>query len=174
MLRSALLATFLLFSISMQAANAITTIILIRHAEKATTGGSDVALSETGQARAKELARILADANITAIYVTQYKRTHQTVQPLADALGVKPQMIHVDTSNREYETNLLRDIREKHAGETVLVAGHNVTVDFVLRELGAKERFNIPEPEFDRLIVCTITEGAAPKVVALRYGALAH
>ena len=174
MLRSIFLATFLLFSLSMQAANAITTIILVRHGEKAPAGASEVVLSAAGEARANELARILRDANITAIYATQYIRTQQTAKPLAEALGLKPQLVHVDTSNQEYEQNVVRDIREKHAGETVLVVGHNVTVDFILRELGAKERFNIPEAEFDRLIICTIADGAPPKVTALRYGVTAH
>ena len=31
---------------------------------------------------------MLKDAGITAIYATQYKRTHQTAAPLAAALGV--------------------------------------------------------------------------------------
>jgi 2,3-bisphosphoglycerate-dependent phosphoglycerate mutase len=163
MTRAALLATFLLCSIPMQAA---TTLILVRHAEKASMQG-DMPLSDAGHARATELARVLADARISTIYTTQYLRTQQTVAPLAKALKLEPRKIE---TGKTYAADVVRTIREKHAGETVLVAGHsNTTVD-VLRELGMKDPPFIPEPQFDDLFVCTLADGAAASCVALRYG----
>src|SRR5256714_4446556 len=67
----------------------VTTVILVRHAEKIIDPNNpDVDLSPAGQARAQEIVRMFGDAGINAIYATQYKRTQQTVKPLADKLGL--------------------------------------------------------------------------------------
>jgi len=51
-------------------ANAAPVIFIVRHAEKATTGGKDPDLSVEGQKRADALAQILKDSKITAVFVT--------------------------------------------------------------------------------------------------------
>lgn len=165
MKRFALFAIIVFMSTSARAA---TTIILVRHAEKASMSG-DMPLSEAGAARAKELARVLSDAGISAIYTTQYLRTQQTVAPLAEALQITPRVI--EAGGKAYPANVVREVLARHKGETVLVAGHsNTTVD-VLRELGMKDPPFIPEPQFDDLFVCTIGEALPATCVALRYGA---
>src|SRR5256885_3858318 len=69
-------------------ADSTTTILLVRHAEKDTLMvGSDPPLSALGLLRAQELARVLGDTPIAAIYVTPYQRNRQTAQPLATRLG---------------------------------------------------------------------------------------
>ncbi len=71
---------------------ATTTMIFVRHAEKALIPVGDPGLTEAGQRRAAELARQLVDADviagIDAIYSTDYRRTVETAQPIADALGL--------------------------------------------------------------------------------------
>ena len=66
---------------------ATTTIIFVRHAEKAVDGTSDPGLSLAGDQRVTELTRQLVDADVVAgvdaIYVTQYRRTQDTARPLA-------------------------------------------------------------------------------------------
>src|SRR5438874_13735457 len=58
----------------------VTTIILVRHAEKISDpNNSDTDLSTDGQARAQLLARMFGNSEINAIYETQYKRTQETV-----------------------------------------------------------------------------------------------
>src|SRR5438067_13250377 len=72
----------------------VTTVILIRHAEKVIDpNNSDPDLSPAGQARAQELARMFGDGGINAIYATQYQRTQQTVKLLADKLGVPVNLV---------------------------------------------------------------------------------
>ena len=150
-------------------AHSATTIVLVRHAEKASMTG-DMPLSEAGTARAKELARVLADARISAIFTTQYKRTQETVAPLAAALKCTPEVI--PAGGAEYPAEVVKRILADHKGKTVLVAGHsNTTVD-VLKHLGMKDAPSIPEPQFDDLFLCTLPDGDAPaSCVALRYGA---
>jgi len=70
------------------AADSTTTIFLVRHAEKDTVVvGADPPLSAKGILRAQELARVLGDVPLSAIYVTPYQRNRQTAQPLATHLG---------------------------------------------------------------------------------------
>jgi 2,3-bisphosphoglycerate-dependent phosphoglycerate mutase len=166
MKRAALFALILAMSMPTYAA---TTIILVRHAEKAVMQG-DMPLSEAGAARAKELARVLADARVSAIYTTQYRRTKETVAPLAEALKLTPK--EITAGGKEYPANVVREVLANHKGETVVVAGHsNTTVD-VLRELGMKDPPFIPEPQFDDLFVCTVGDALPASCVALRYGAV--
>src|SRR5512141_2573171 len=81
--------------------NPQTTVILVRHAEKAVSNSamtSDVPLSETGTARARELARGLGAVHIDAIYTPQYLRTKQTAEPLAKALGIDAVAVNAGTT----------------------------------------------------------------------------
>jgi broad specificity phosphatase PhoE len=167
MKRIALFLLLVLVSTSM-AAQGVTTVILVRHAEKIADEG-DPLLSEAGTARANELARVLADARVIAIYTTQFKRTQNTATPLATALGVTPKVMQAGKTTT-YAADVVRDVLQHHAGKTVLVIGHsNSTVD-VLRELGVKELPTIPETQYDDLFVVTLANNAMPKLVALRYG----
>src|SRR5438445_13419248 len=89
----------------------VTTIILIRHAEKIIDPNNpDVDLSPAGQARAQELARMFGDADVNAIYATQYKRTQETVKPLADKLGLRVNVVNSKNTN-----DLLAQIRAQNS-----------------------------------------------------------
>jgi hypothetical protein len=67
----------------------VTTVILVRHAEKKIEPNNpDPDLTPAGEARAQEIARMFRDAGINAIYATQFKRTQQTVKPLANLTGI--------------------------------------------------------------------------------------
>src|SRR5882672_5663247 len=67
----------------------LTTVIIVRHAEKnIEPNNPDPDLSPAGQARAQDLVRMFSAAGVNAIYATEYKRTQQTVKPLADSLGL--------------------------------------------------------------------------------------
>jgi hypothetical protein len=72
-----------------------TTVIVVRHAEKATGQGDDPHLSAAGEARARALARALEDAGITAVITTQWVRTAETAEPTARAVGVTPEVVPV-------------------------------------------------------------------------------
>ena len=144
----------------------VTTVILVRHAEKAGPSG-DVPLSEAGAARANELARVLGSVKLDAIYTTPYERTRQTAAPLAAKVGVEP--IEID-ADKTYAAEMVKLIREKHEGETLLVVGHSNTTIDVIRALGAAAEA-MPDSTYDDLFVVTLVAGAPPKLLALRYGA---
>src|SRR5438876_10305635 len=122
----------------------ITTLILVRHAEKIIDpNNSDPDLSPAGQSRAQELVRMFGDAGINAVYATQYKRTQETVQPLAAKLGLP-----INQVNSKSTTELLTRIRSENRGQTVFIAGHNNTVPEIIAALGGPTYPTIPESEY--------------------------
>jgi broad specificity phosphatase PhoE len=144
----------------------MTTVILVRHAEKnIEPSNPDPDLSPAGQARAQELARMFGDAGIKAIYATQYKRTQQTVKPLADKLGLPA--TSVDAKNT---AELVKSIRAHHNGDVVFVAGHNNTVPEIIAALGGPQLPIIPETEFDNLYIVTIYRVGKAKLLKMKYG----
>jgi 2,3-bisphosphoglycerate-dependent phosphoglycerate mutase len=144
----------------------VTTVILVRHAEKVIDpNNSDPDLSPAGQARAQEIVRIFSDAGINAIYATQYKRTQQTVKPLADKLGLP-----VNQVNSKSTADLLAQIRSQNSGQVVFIAGHNNTVPEIITALGGPTFPAIPETEFDNLYIVTVYRTGKAKVVKLKYG----
>src|SRR5436309_13218031 len=72
------------------AADAAPVVFVVRHAEKTTGGGNDPELSPAGYKRADALARILKDSQITAVFVTEFKRTQETAAPTARAAHLSP------------------------------------------------------------------------------------
>ena len=171
-MRKALLVCASVFSFAAACAQhqpKITTVILVRHAEKAGPKG-DVPLSPAGVARANELARVLADADVKAIYTTPFLRTNQTVAPVAAALSVKAFVV---PTGKSYAEDVARMIERDHPGETVLVVGHSDTTVDVLKRLGIHDARPIADTEFDKLFICTLSGGAA-RLTTLRYGAVSR
>jgi phosphohistidine phosphatase SixA len=167
-LRPAILVALLLFCASATPALAQHTIVLVRHAERADAGtqapaGADPDLAPEGRTRAASLARVLADAKITQIFTTEYKRTQQTAAPLAQVLELSI------TTVPSGSTAALID-RIKVANGNVLVVGHSNTLPEVIKRLGVAGLITIPEDQFDDLFVVTTgTGGSAPSLVRLHY-----
>lgn len=151
-------------------------VVLVRHAEPADAapaGGpmlSDVdpRLSEAGQARAADLADLFANAGITAIYASEYRRAQDTARPLAARIGV-PVQIAPSTAGR----TLVDRIRSEQSGGIVLIVGHSNTLPTFLRAFGVSAPPAIAEDEYDKIFIVapasgsllTLTFGAAPATV---------
>lgn len=162
----AVLGAVVVFGYYATFARPVTTVILIRHAEKIIDPNNpDVDLSAAGQARAQELVRMFGDAGIKAIYATQYKRTQQTVKPLADKLGLT-----VTQVNSKSTAELLSQIKSQHRGETIFIAGHNNSVPEIIAALGGPQYPIIPESEYDNLFIVTVYRTGKAKVVKMKYG----
>ena len=164
----AVLGAVVVFAVLSTFARPVTTVILIRHAEKIIDpNNADPDLSPAGQARAQELVRMFGDAGINAIYATQYKRTQQTVKPLADKLGLPVVQV-----NSKSTAELVTQIRSKHTGQIVFIAGHNSTVPEIVFALGGPQYPVIPESEYDNLYIVTVYRTGKAKVVKMKYGGL--
>lgn len=138
-------------------------VFLVRHAERLDSS-DDSPLSAEGRERAARLAQMLRDAHITAIYVTQFQRTAQTAQPLADLLKL-PLMKMPAADPRALVTRL----RGSDAHTRALVVSHSDRLPSLLRDLGGTE-VSIPAAEYDDLFV--VVPGDRPStsiVMRLRY-----
>jgi len=142
-------------------------LILVRHAEKKVVPpeNKDPDLSPAGTARAEELARMFGDTGITAIYATQYKRTQQTVKPLAEKLGL--QVSHVEAKKT---SDLVKQIRSRKTGEVIFIAGHNNTVPEIIAAFGGPQLPIIPETEYDNLYILVVQTDGSAKLVQMKYG----
>jgi len=143
---------------------AMTTIYVVRHAEKLTTD-HDTPLSPLGEARAKDLAEKLADAGVQRVYATTLQRTQQTVGPLAEARG-----LGIITMEPTAVDSLVHRIKTTDRGMVVLVVGHNNTVPAIVQGLSGQAVDPIPENVFDRLYRVELPEDGAAVVTLLSYG----
>jgi broad specificity phosphatase PhoE len=144
----------------------LTTVILVRHAEKKIEPDNpDPDLDPKGVERAQEIARVFADSGINTIYATNYKRTQQTVQPLANRISVPVTLLNANQTEE-----LVSQIQTSHRGKTIFIAGHNNTVPAIVSVLSGETHPPIPETEYDNLFVVTIYRFGKAKVTKLKYG----
>lgn len=149
---------------------ATTTVIFVRHAEKAAIPADDPGLSAAGKQRAAELARQLVDADVVAgvdaIYATPFRRTEETAQPVATALGLP--ITSYEAANTE---TIMDEIVRTHKGKIILVVGHSNTVPEMIGNMGASKKVpGIDENEYDNLYVVSIPWFGKTKTIRLRYG----
>ena len=143
-----------------------TTIILVRHAEKAAEPAADPPLTPTGVARANALVDLVRDAGVKAIVSTQLQRTRQTVAPAARKLGLTARIIDARLTPRATADSILA----KHRGQTVLVSGHSNTIPTIIAALGAPQPAAICDAGYDNVFVVTVPATGAPTVMRLHYG----
>ncbi len=144
------------------------TIVIVRHAEKA-EGGNDPPLSPRGERRAKQLAALLAPAHVTRLVASEYRRTQQTLAPLASANHLAVEVMPAGDT-----TALAAALQKAKDGSVTVVACHSNTVPEVVRKLGSAplaglaENGSLDEHDYDRLVVLTFGCGdTAPIVVEL-------
>ncbi len=113
-------------------------IVLLRHSVKAETAGRDPELSAEGKRYAEALHRFFALETFDGAYATPFKRTQQTLEPIAVANKL---------AIRDYGPvdgkGLLAKIQENKQ-KSVIVAGHSNTLHYLLN-------FFVPEAEMKEL-----------------------
>lgn len=149
-----------------QSARVTATIFLVRHAERANDDPQDPGLTPEGIARAQELARILGDAGLTAVWSTPFRRSMDTARPIAAKAGVEIQ--NYDPRDQAAMQAFIE--RLKTGSGRVLVSGHSNTTPALVEALGGDPVAAMPETEYDRLYIVTIGPDGAVGSVLLRYG----
>lgn len=123
-----------------------TTVYLVRHAEKASDGSRDPALTSEGQARAGRLAELLANEDVSGVYSTNFKRTRDTAQPVAEQFGLEVNIYS------PFDLAASLEMVARHAGKTILIVGHSnstpAIVNFLLRQDQVEQ---LDESEYDKL-----------------------
>jgi phosphohistidine phosphatase SixA len=154
------------FSVSAWCAQFPLTVVLVRHAEKATTPPDDPGLSDRGKRRAKALDAMLASAAVTAVYASEAARTQLTVKPLADRLHLEINHTFAAAQPQELAQAIL-----KGKDRVALVVGHSNRVPQIIQALGGGPVPVIEDAwEFDNLYVVTIYAPGKASTVRLHYG----
>lgn len=154
----------------------VTTVFLVRHAEKAPTPPEDPPLNDKGKARSEKLSEMLQKAGIKAIYTSQFLRTKLTVEPLARRLGLTAVEIPIKMDRAkpylvsEESTRAFTDKVYENAGGAVLIVGHSNTLPEIIKMLGGDAVPELGEKEYDDIFIVTVYEKGKSKVVRVKYG----
>jgi broad specificity phosphatase PhoE len=146
------------------------TVIVVRHAPQMLAIGSDnPPLSAEGESRAAALARVLGDtrlkSRLAAIYVSDTLRSRATAAPLAQSLGITPEVVSEDDPRA-----LARRVLHEHAGQTVLIVGHANTLPAIVSALSGVADIPAVEPsDYATLYVVTVPTIGRPAVIRIRY-----
>ncbi len=132
------------------AINNSTTFYFFRHAEKEFDGTHNPDLSIAGKKRAQNYGTYFKDIKIDAIYTTDFKRTKNTIQPIAENKKLEP--IIYNPSQINYT-----DFVSEHKNQTLLIVGHsNTTPDFANKIIGKMTYDQIDENNFSNIYKVTI------------------
>ena len=143
-----------------------TTVVVVRHAEKATDDPVDPSISAIGWARAAALSETLKDAGVGAIYSTQLKRTRQTAEPLAKKLG----LTIIERTAATAAADLARDVLASQPGKTVLIVGHSNTVPQIVQAFSGAAIPPIQDSEYDHMFIIVIAAQSGPRLYDVRFG----
>ena len=155
-----LASILLIYLLLVAAAAAAPLIFVVRHAEKVTTGGDNPDLSVAGQKRADALARILKDSQITAVFVTEFKRTQETAAPTARAAHLSPIVLPANDV-----PGLVAKLRALNGN--ALVVGHGNTIPDLMKALGITTPISIPDDDYTEIFV--VWPGDMPQLLRLHY-----
>ena len=141
------------YIIKAQDTDKITTIYLVRHAEKE-LNSKDPVLTDCGEKRAKSFAHFLEKVKLDEIYSTEYKRTISTAEPTAKAKKLK-----IKTYNprklKDFANYLLKLKKD------VLVVGHSNTTPVLAGLLVGEDIGSISEKIYDRIYQVVLYKGSA-------------
>lgn len=167
MVSLAVFATSLVAQAQPTANSKVTTVYLLRHAEKdSASTPSDPTLSAVGQVRAEALRPLLARRYPAALFTTDTRRTRATLAPLAAATHLEPLVY-----DPQALPALAARIRTEYIGKEVVVVGHANTLLPLIEALGGTSPIEeIRDDEYDYLFTVRMTAGALPTVAVRGYG----
>lgn len=151
-----------------------TLVFVVRHAEKAKDDPRDPSLSEAGQQRAQDLAQLLSAAEVTHLFSSQFRRTRQTLAPLAQQQELEVQVISAHDPDKQKEA-LLR----LPPGSVAVLAGHSNTVPAMVQSLGGhlngllhtEDGELLHDDEYNRLFLVILSAGDhGIRTLEMRYG----
>ena len=127
-----------------------TKVYIVRHAEKSTDPPKDPDLTAEGRERAENLAVLLKNKQIKAVYSTDTRRTRQTAEPFTLQEGLTIQSYKNDTLQK-----FLYHVLD--AEQNALIVGHSNTVIRMLTELDLQPAIKeIPENDYDNFYIVTL------------------
>lgn len=141
--------------------NTITTFYLVRHAEKDTNDKSNrnPELTIKGIDRANRIAQTLSEAQIDAVYSTEYIRTMETARPTA-------KLFNKEIKTYDWKSLDVYKIESDNLGKNVLIVGHSNTTAIVANKLLGRELYEqIDDSEYSNLYIVTIINNNTSSVL---------
>ena len=146
------------------------TVIIVRHAERAAEPAGDPVLTEAGSQRAKDLAAALSGAKITSVITTHLQRTQLTAKPIMDATGLTN--IVVRAGGAGHADSVAANVMRRPAGDVVLVVGHSNTVPAIIAALGGPRMPDLCDSQYSHLYILEYgADRSAPRLIKAKYGA---
>lgn len=145
-----------------------TTIFVMRHAEKLTLDPDDPdpVLAPAGEARALELAQLFGRAprgqGLDAVVVSEFRRTQDTVRPLANRLGIPVIVVPAEDTTATAKRAL-----SENRGGRALIVGHSDTVPEIVRELSGVDVGPMSEADYGIVYLVTIPRFSRAAVTRL-------
>lgn len=140
------------------------TVVLVRHAEKALDEGADPPLTAAGEERARVFAEMFADAGLSALFASEYRRTQATLVPLAAATGLEITIIEADAPE-----SLVEHVRTHHRGETVVIAGHSNTIPDLVNRLSGISIGAIEDHDYRGIYILSLPRFGEARLLRLNY-----
>ncbi len=150
----------------------ITTIYIVRHAEKDVSDpkNQDPELSVEGVERAVALADKFKEIKLNAAFATKYKRTSQTAY-----YSAKKSIIEVQTYDAQDYRGIAELVKTKHSGQKVLIVGHSNTVLELLDAFGASRPLaSLSDEDYDFLFELRIDPKGKAELRTQHYGKSHH
>lgn len=148
-------------AISAQAKEKI--ILLVRHAEKVDSS-QDPELSAEGKQRAERLAKTIRKFRPGAFYSTNFKRTRDTLVPLASKRKKEIQI---------YDARKPQDLIDqimKSGTKRFVISGHSNTIPALANLVSKKDLFkNLDDSEYSVIWLFKIKDGKVQKFELLDY-----
>lgn len=135
------------------------TVVIVRHAEKASETERDPSLSDAGRARAAALDSVLADSRVVAILVTQYKRTAETAALIAARHHITPTVIGTEGGVAAHAAAVAKAARGYDG--VVLVIGHSNTLMPIAAALGSGKYPDLCDKSYSLLFTVIPSAGSA-------------
>ena len=146
-----------------------TTVIILRHAGRdMNLDVPDPGLPWQGRRRAKKLVEVLGDKGVTAIYCSNLRRNRQTAQPLADHLGLKPNIVYTSRLSRpeKLARELLDEFLTKHTGGVVVWVGNLRNIEEMYKLVDGT---GSPPTKYGTLVIVVIPDRTPPRIRKLTY-----
>jgi len=121
---------------------------VVRHGEKL-NDTDDSPLNDDGVSRAKVLADVLSNKNISRIYVSDKQRTQQTAAPTAARFNLEP--IIIPKPDTDLLIQELKDVNRAN----VLVVRHAEEIHRIVNALSPSDTIGLIPNEYDNLFVIT-------------------
>jgi len=142
--------------------NAQEVLFIIRHAEKE-VAGEDPGLTQDGRARSAAWASFLKYAEIDHVITTDARRSQQTGDIIAQALGLAQSQIPIQDV-----TGLIDALEFEHSDDRVLIVGHTETIPSILSRIGHPGTLQIDQEDFSNLFVFSPGAGEGARLIHMQ------